>query len=76
MGEILVLVFLIGAFFLTPNTYRPRPASATASPANEEATFIKWVDFDVTAEAMRQALRYDVDTYQAELHFNWIELLA
>lgn len=76
IGEILVLIFLTGVFFLTPNTYRPRPASATASPANEEAAFIKWVDFDITAEAMRQALRYDVDTYQAELHFNWIELLA
>ena len=76
LGEILVLVFLIGNFFFTAHTHRFRPASTTASPSNGETAFIKWVDFDVTAEAMRQALRYDVDTYQSELHFHWIELLA
>ncbi len=42
----------------------------------EEKKFIKWVDFDVTKEAMRQAFRYDVDTCQTEIHLNWIELLA
>lgn len=46
-----------------------------ASSSNAE-DFIKWVDFDVNAEAMRQALRFDVDSYGQELHFNWLELLA
>lgn len=75
LGEILILCLLIGIFFLTSDGYHPRLISATASPANEE-DFIKWVDFNITAEAMGHALRYDVDTYQAELHCNWIELLA
>lgn len=38
--------------------------------------FIKWVDFQVTKEAMEKAFRYDVDTCQSEIHLNWIELLA
>jgi len=38
--------------------------------------YIKWVDFDVTKEAMEQAFRYDVDTCQAEIHLDWIQLLA
>lgn len=46
-----------------------------ASSSNAE-DFIKWGDFDVNAEAMRQALRFDVDSYGQELHFNWLELLA
>lgn len=43
---------------------------------NEENDFIKWVDFDVTAEAMKQAYQYDVDTYGREIHLDWIDLLA
>lgn len=45
-----------------------------ATPADE--SYIKWVDFDVTAQALNQAFRYDVDTFQAPVHLNWIELLA
>lgn len=56
-----------------------RPAAGgadTASPSQPEKSFIKWVDFTVTCEAMNQAFRYDVDTYQKPVHLNWVELLA
>lgn len=43
---------------------------------DQKKDFIKWVDFQVTKEAMQQAFRYDVDTCQSEIHLNWIELLA
>lgn len=54
------------------------PASATASPSqpSETKSYIKWVDFDVTADAMRQALRYDVESYGHDPHLSWIDLLA
>lgn len=66
---------------------RPEPAGQTifiAEPdtagntdsENESTDFIKWVDFDVTAEAMKQACQYDIDTYGKELHLDWIDLLA
>lgn len=38
--------------------------------------YIKWVDFGVTSEAMNQAFRLDVDTCQADVHLNWVDLLA
>ena len=38
--------------------------------------YIKWVDFNVTYEAMQKAFRYDVDTCQEPIHLNWIDLLA
>lgn len=42
----------------------------------EKKDYIKWVDFNVTSEAMKQAYQYDVDTYGKEIHLNWIDLLA
>jgi len=45
------------------------------SPAIDN-NYIKWVDFNVTAEAMHHTLRYDVESFQQEPHYNWIELLA
>lgn len=46
----------------------------TAAPAPKDT--IKWVDFNVTSQALNDAFRYDVDTCQAPVHLNWIELLA
>lgn len=42
----------------------------------EEKDFIKWVEFNVTCEAMSQAYQYDLDTYEKEVHLNWVDLLA
>ncbi len=44
--------------------------------ADSDKDFIKWVDFDVTCQAMNQAFRYDVDTCQSDIHLDWVELLA
>lgn len=45
-------------------------------PAAGDGDFIRWVDFDVPEEVLERAFRWDVDTYQEELHINWVELLA
>ena len=51
--------------------------STAAAEAGEQAgEFIKWVDFQVSAEALGKAYEYDRDTYGQEVHLNWIELLA
>lgn len=42
----------------------------------EEKKYIKWVDFDVTYEALCLAYEWDVNTYKEEVHLNWIELLS
>ncbi len=38
--------------------------------------YIKWVDFNVSAEAMKKACLLDVESYESETHLDWITLLA
>lgn len=49
---------------------------SSSSEAAEKKDYIKWVDFDVTYEALDDAYRYDVDTHGQEVELHWIELLA
>jgi len=65
---ILVLVF---AAIIVRQTADTRSTSASAGE-----DYIKWVDFDVTYEALCEAYAWDVDTYESSHHVNWIELLA
>ncbi len=76
-------IFLIAVLIFFPAGLRlisrpPAPAPATATPAepSEAKKFIKWVDFDITADAMRTALRHDVDNYNQPFHVSWVDLLA
>lgn len=54
----------------------PAPQDSEKSQTGEEKDYIKWVDFHVTCEAMRQACAYDVESYGQEGHVNWVDLLA
>lgn len=38
--------------------------------------YIKWVDFNVSYEALCKSYEYDVSTYGSGIHLDWIELLA
>ena len=42
----------------------------------EKDGFIKWVDFNVTYNALSDCLEYDIATYGTERHTSWIKLLA
>lgn len=44
--------------------------------AVEKDGFIKWVDFNVTYNALADCLDYDIKSYGTEKHLSWIELLA
>lgn len=44
--------------------------------SDSEETYIKWVDFDVSYAALCKAYDLDVESYDKEVHLNWIELLA
>lgn len=41
-----------------------------------DGSYIKWVEFHVTEEALAAAYDLDVESYRDEVHLNWIELLA
>lgn len=43
---------------------------------DEEKKYIKWVDFNVTSEAMKKAYTYDKESYGSNAHIKWVELLA
>ena len=50
--------------------------------ANDESSsdkdYIKWVDFNVTSEAMKLTSKLDIESHNnnADVKYNWIELLA
>lgn len=51
-------------------------SAGTGETAEEKADYIKWVEFNVSYEALNRAYTYDVETYQEDIHINWVELLA
>lgn len=67
--ELLAVVILVGAALQT-EAYNRKSVSVTSEG------FIKWVDFNVSYEALSLAYKMDVDTYGEPVHINWIELLA
>ena len=49
-----------------------------AEEAETQKNFIKWVDFNVTSEALNLTAKMDIDSHNnnEEIVYNWIELLA
>lgn len=53
-----------------------RESAIYASMYDTDKKFIKWVSFDVSAQAMQDAYEYDVKSQSEPVKLNWIELLA
>ncbi len=51
-------------------------AEEEVKEGEEEKKYVKWVDFNVSYQALCDAYEYDEKTHEEELHLNWIELLA
>ncbi|MCI8400748.1 MAG: hypothetical protein HFI38_01410 [Lachnospiraceae bacterium] len=62
--------------------FTAQAVSASAPRINQlyeeepQKNYIKWVDFNVTCEAMEDAYQYDVETHGSATELHWIELLA
>lgn len=50
--------------------------TAQVSSASAEKDYIKWVDFNVSYEALCDAYGWDVDSHEGTNHVDWVELLA
>ena len=50
--------------------------SRTAASDEARQDYIKWVDFDVTAQAMETAYQCDLDAYENGVEVGFVELLA
>lgn len=44
--------------------------------AVSEGDYIKYAEFNVTYEALCEALEQDISTYNEDVHINWVELLS
>lgn len=66
------------AAILTVVLFLSMPMSAGAESENEENgdDYIKWVDFNVSYKALCEAMNCDIETYEGDVHLNWIELLS
>ena len=74
-----VLIFLIIILILTSSiTLYYSLANEEVSSSDTKEDFIKWVDFNVTAEALNLTAKLDIDSHnnKEEIQYNWIELLS
>ena len=74
-GEIGLLVLLILFLFLPSPSLLFLPVSQSGKASSSEAEdYIKWVDFDVTARAMEDAFRYDLNTCQSAVSYTHLDV--
>lgn len=75
--SILLCCFLFAAAcLLIKNHILSSESSAIEVAAGTDGSYIKWVDFNVSYEALSTAYDLDVKSYEEPVHLNWIELLA
>ncbi len=69
------VICLLVTYYLVP-LYIEETPPAIEVVAGTKGNYIKWVDFNVTYEALCLAYELDVESYGSDVHLNWIELLA
>ncbi len=69
---IVILLSSIAIFYSFAND------NSNVETSEEKKDFIKWVDFNVTTEALNLTAKLDIDSHnkEGEIVYNWIELLA
>lgn len=76
----LVIAFIILIILLSSIVifYSFATDTINSDEKEEKKNFIKWVDFNVTSEALNLTAKLDIDSHNKgeEITYNWIELLA
>ncbi|NMB43547.1 MAG: M23 family metallopeptidase [Clostridiales bacterium] len=72
MAELVILICLSLLFVYSKN----KDTTLAAFLKTQEKDYIKWVDFDITTKALKQAYKVDVESQEEEVKLNWIELLS
>lgn len=74
---ILILFILILAIATACFLFAAAHSAMTAeNDTQTEQGFIKWVDFNVSYEALHDAMEIDISSYGSENHYVWTDLLA
>ena len=73
---ILLILIIIFTSIIVFYSFANEEIKDKSSDTNNK--FIKWVDFNVTAEALNQTAKLDIDSHNNNngITYNWIELLA
>lgn len=80
--SILIFCLLLCAICLLINHHTQKLISDSSEPeavevvSGTDGDYIKWVDFNVSYEALCTAYELDVASYDSPVHLNWIELLS
>ena len=78
----LILISILTLFIFIISTlifyYSKDKMIAITTNSDNESDFIKWVDFNVTSEALKLTADLDIKSHNnnEEIQYNWIELLA
>lgn len=73
-----LFVFIL-TLFLSYQFIQHNQITHTSTTSQEETTkkdYIKWVDFNVSYQALDETYQYDIETYNNDVPLHWIELLA
>ncbi len=70
-----ILLILLLAFGVCFSFFVHNKAEKTVETLAEGET-IKWLDFNVSYEALCNAYDVDISTYKEDIHIDWVELLA
>ncbi len=65
------LLCLLVCLLAAENGFLGQPVSQSG-----DSDYIKWVDFDVSYTALCDAMALDIETWEQDLHMDWIESLA
>ncbi len=87
MAELLFLLLLVAILSCKNNittiltsqsevTSENNPFQNRDTAPKQKTDYIKWVEFNVTSNALNTAYKYDVESHETATKLNWIELLA
>lgn len=71
-----LFVFVLALAFTCAALTASRPAANIKTETQTEQKFIKWVDFNVSYEALCDAMEADISSYGTDKHHIWTDLLA
>ena len=80
---LLVIIILASYIFISksdnfgPELFWNKYSNSSISESSD-GNFIKWVDFNITADALSKTAKLDIDSHNSdsEIKYNWIELLS
>lgn len=76
-SKILMFVFILSIIIVCVITYCV-VATSLFNESDEKDDFIKWVDFNVSYDALKLTSKLDIESHRnnEDVKYNWIELLA